>query len=55
MILKGEDFLSVFNVNTNKINKLYIYIYILYTYIKYVSTVPVYIECYGAKGKLGPI
>ena len=43
MTLKGGNFLSVLNVNTNKINKLSINIF------------PVYIEYYGAIGKLGPI
>ena len=51
MLLNGGNFLSVFNVNTNKINKLSIYI----IHIRYTNTVPVYIEYYGAIGKLGPI
>ena len=39
MILKGGDFLSVFNVNTNKINKLSIYIIHMYKIYKHSSSV----------------
>ena len=35
MILKGGNFLSLFNVNTNKINKLSIYIVYIYNINKH--------------------